>query len=384
MTRVLVVDDNPQDRVLVRRAVLAELEDADVVEAGDPATLQAQLSGSPFDAVVTDFRLRWSDGLEVLKAVHDRHPETPVVMFTNTGSEEVAASGLRLGLSDYIIKAPGGYARVAHAVRYALQRARVKQLEAEVLAREQDARRSAEEANRIKDEFLATVSHELRTPLHAVTGWFQVLKSQQKDATPAAMRAVEAVERNIAMLTRVVEDLMDNARILSRKLTLAPQPTSVEAAVRSAIEGVGVGAAQKNIAIRMTLDSPLPPVWADPTRLHQVFWNLLANAVKFTPDEGRVGVNLREEDGVVVATIVDSGQGISAEFLPRVFDRFSQEDAGNTRAFPGLGLGLALVRHVVEAHHGSVEAQSEGSGKGATFVVRLPAVSDQAKARLPA
>jgi signal transduction histidine kinase len=253
-----------------------------------------------------------------------------------------------------------------------------------VLGREQAARRTAEEANRMKDEFLATVSHELRTPLHAITGWFQVLKTQQAEPTPLAERAVQAVERNAALLARVVEDLMDNARILSRKLTLEPQATSLEEAVRGAIDGVNATAAQKRIAIGLTVESPLPPVWGDPARLQQVFWNLLANAVKFTPEEGRVDVNVRTEAGDVVVTITDSGQGITREFLPHVFDRFTQEDSGTTRVFSGLGLGLALVSHLVEAHNGRVEAHSEGAGTGATFVVCIPILSGSTDGRQPA
>jgi signal transduction histidine kinase len=253
----------------------------------------------------------------------------------------------------------------------------------EVVAREQEARRIAEDASRMKDEFLATVSHELRTPLHAITGWFQVFKNQQKEPTPLAIRAIDAVERNTALLARVVEDLMDNARILSRKLTLQPEPASIEEALRGAIDGVSVAAAQKTIVIGLMVASPVPPVWGDPARLQQVFWNLLANAVKFTPEQGRIDVDVRIDGGHAVVSITDTGQGITPEFLPRIFDRFTQEDSGTTRVFPGLGLGLALVRHLVEAHNGSVEARSDGPGTGATFVVRIPVASDESRRPLP-
>jgi len=146
----------------------------------------------------------------------------------------------------------------------------------------------------------------------------------------------------------------------------------VEDAVRGAMEAVHTAAAAKKIAMQLTSSPDLPPIWGDPSRLQQVFWNLLANAVKFTPDEGRVDVDIRADGTHVVATVADSGHGIAADFLPHVFDRFSQQDSGTTRAFPGLGLGLALVRQLVEAHGGGVTAESDGPGHGATFVVRLP------------
>ena len=373
MTRVLIVDDNPQDRFLVRRALLNEFDGIEVLEAADQAALDELISGGPFDAVVTDFRLRWSDGLEVLDAIHRRHPDTPVVMFTNTGSEEVAASGLRHGLSDYIVKMPGRYARVAHAVRHGIQGAHVRRLEVELLAREQEARRAAEEANRIKDEFLAMVSHELRTPLHAITGWLHVLQTQQKDPSPLASRALEALHRNSRMLARVVEDLMDSAGILSGKLRLASEATQVEDAVRGAVEGTSTAAAAKRLTVTLGCEHGLRPVWGDPERLQQVFRNLLNNAVKFTPDGGRIDVEVTGDGTHVVTTVADSGQGIAPDFLPRVFDRFSQEDSGNTRAFSGLGLGLALVRQLVDAHGGTITADSAGAGQGAAFTVRLPA-----------
>ena len=252
-----------------------------------------------------------------------------------------------------------------------------------VVSREQDARRLAEDANRAKDDFLATVSHELRTPLHAIIGWQQVLKNEYQVTTPLVGRAFDAMERNTALLTRVVEDLMDNARILSRKLTLAPQPTNIADAVRGAIQGVAVPAAQKGIAVGVEVEPALPTVVGDPVRLQQVFWNLLANAVKFTPQNGRVDVAIRSDAGQVVVTIADTGRGISREFLPHVFERFTQEDSRTTRDFPGLGLGLALVQHLVEAHDGSVVAASDGPGTGATFVVRLPAASEATERRLP-
>jgi len=373
MTRVIVVDDNPQDRLLAARALLAEFEDAEIVQVPDEPQLMVAIEQPHIDAVVTDFRLRWSDGLKVLALVHARDPEIPVVMFTNTGSEEVAASGLRKGLADYIIKGPTQYARLAHAVRHAIQRARAKAREAELFALEQAARRAAEEANRVKDEFLATVSHELRTPLNAIMGWLHTTRRRPDDAA-LREKAFEVIERNAQLLARVVEDLMDSSRILSGRLTLSPRAVNAREALESAIQSLRLAAETKRIAVDMDADPRAVCALVDPDRMQQVLWNLLSNAIKFTPAGGRVTTRLTLDGERVVIAIADTGEGIDTDYLPRVFDRFSQQNMGTTRAHMGLGLGLALARQLVEAHGGEITASSDGPGRGATFVVRLPAI----------
>ena len=369
--RIVVVDDNEQDRFLVRRALAIEFTDPDVVEVADQRQLDAVLVPG-IDVVVTDYRLRWSDGLQVLGAVHALDADIPVVMFTNTGSEEVAASGLRHGLADYIIKAAHQYARVAHAVRHALQRAAAKRREAEVLAREYEARQAAEEANRTKDEFLATVSHELRTPLNAITGWVHMLRGRLDDRD-LARRGLDVMDRNAGLLVRLVEDLMDASLITAGKLTLRRTSVDAPRAVHQAVDSVRAAAAAKQIDVVISAPAAAPAVLADADRLQQILWNLLWNAVKFTPDGGRVAVSLVARDSTVAIEISDSGVGIRPEFLPRVFDRFSQQDSGPRRSYRGLGLGLSLVRQLVEAHGGAIAARSDGEGRGSTFVVELPA-----------
>lgn len=249
-----------------------------------------------------------------------------------------------------------------------------KRLEAErerLYRRESELRAEAEEANRLKDEFLATASHELRTPLTAVVGWTRMLREGYLDETTTA-RALETIERNANAQTKLIEDLLDISRIITGKLMLDTQPVEVVPVISAAVNTVRPAADAKNIEIETSLDTETGPVLADANRLQQVVWNLLANAVKFTPREGRVTVALRRIDSVVEISVSDTGEGIEPEFLPYVFDRFRQADGSKTRQHGGLGLGLAIVRNLIEMHGGTVTAQSEGRGRGATFSVSLP------------
>jgi signal transduction histidine kinase len=370
--RVLILDDRPQDRFLAKRALAAEFPDLVLTEVLDAAEFEAALQQPDADVIITDYQLNWTDGLQVLEAVRARGLDAPVVMFTQTGTEEVAAAGLRAGLADYIIKTPTHYGRLAHAVRIALQNAATARNEREARARERDALRTAEDALRLKDEFLATLSHELRTPLNAISGWLQIIQSQP-DAD-RLRRGLTAIERNTALLTRLIADLVDVSRIVTGTLTLQIQPTDVRKVVEAALDSVRPAVQAKRLNVEVTGSSRLEPVAADPDRLQQVVWNLLSNAVKFTPPDGRITVSLQRTDSMVELSIADNGCGIRAEFLPRVFDRFSQQDAGLTREHGGMGLGLAIVRYLTEMHGGSVSVSSI-EGQGTTFTVRIPVVA---------
>ena len=368
-TRVLIIDDRPQDRFLAKRGLAAEFPDLILTEAGDRAGFDAALQSSAYDAIVTDYQLRWSDGLQILEELRRNGLDTPVVMFTHTGSEEVAAAGLRAGLADYIIKTPTHFGRLAHAVRIAIKNATTARNEREARAREQEALRTAEEAIRLKDEFLATLSHELRTPLNAISGWLQVIKSQP---VPDSMsRGLTAIERNTGLLTRLISDLVDVSRIVSGSLTLQVQPTDVRKVIEAVVDSVRPVVQTKRLSMRIDTPPGLEPVAVDPDRFQQIIWNLLSNAVKFTPPDGRISIKAEQVDAMVELSIRDSGPGIRAEFLPRVFDRFSQQDAGMAREHGGLGLGLAIVRHLSEMHGGSVNVTST-EGHGATFSIRIP------------
>ena len=651
-TRVLLVDDNPQDRLLTRRALTSEFPDLELTEAANPSQLEAALGDLAFDTVVTDYQLRWSDGLKVLEEVHRRAPDLPVIMFTNTGSEEIAASGLRMRLADYIVKIAGHYGRLAHGVRVALHNASERRrIEAQLQERSQlldlsfepifawelrggitewnagservygysrqealgrishellqtvhplpledlldvlvkrrewsgelrhrtrdgreivvqsrqqlidvgdravvlesnhdisDQKRAGERAafmnqvggvlaasleyettlttvanlavpaiadwcavdivedgrvhrvavahvdpakvefarrleryddptsphsastvaragtpslvplisdemiaasaqgdeerirllrslnlvsymcvplvahgrplgaltlataesgrryteddlrfaqdvahraalavdnarayqalhvaDRLKDEFLATLSHELRTPLNAILGYARLLRTGSIRAERSA-HAVEVVERNAAALTHLVEDVLDVSRIISGKVRLNIQPVDLPSVVRNAVESVMPAAEAKQLRVHVTTDPDAAPISGDPDRLQQIVWNLVSNSVKFTPKGGRIQVRLERTGSHVDVIVSDTGVGIKPDVIPHIFERFRQGDAATTRQFGGLGLGLAIVRHLVELHGGSVHATSGGDNSGATFRVRLP------------
>ena len=231
----------------------------------------------------------------------------------------------------------------------------------------------AREANRLKDEFLAVVSHELRTPLNAMRGWLSLLKSSKLSESQAA-HARDVIERNILAQTQLVEDLLDISRIVSGRMRLTVKPVALESVVASTLDSLRLAAEAKGLELDATHVERAPQVAGDPDRLQQIVWNLLSNAIKFTPRGGRVRVTLRRVDSHVELEVADTGQGITPEFLPHVFERFRQGDGTTTRPIGGLGLGLAIVRHLAELHGGTVVAASAGEGCGASFTLSLPAL----------
>ena len=231
--------------------------------------------------------------------------------------------------------------------------------------------RVAREADRLKDEFLAVLSHELRTPLNAIMGYARLLHGGILSGDKA-LRGLETLERNASALTQIVEDVLDVSRIVSGKIRLDVQPVELPLVVHNAIATVQPAADAKSVRLQTIIDPRVGPVSGDPDRLQQVFWNLLSNAVKFTPKKGRVQVRVERVNSHIEIVVSDTGIGIPPDFVPHVFERFRQADAGLKRATGGLGLGLSIVRHIVEMHGGSVHAASDGEGCGATFRVRLP------------
>jgi PAS domain S-box-containing protein len=233
------------------------------------------------------------------------------------------------------------------------------------------ARQEAEAANRLKDEFLATLSHELRTPLTAVLGWTRMLRDGTLDE-PTSIRALGIIERNAEAQQQLIEEVLDVSRIITGKLRLDVRPIELVPVLEAAVDAIRPAAEAKNIKLSVGVNSEANLVSADPTRLQQVIWNLLTNAIKFTPKEGKVEVRLERVGANVQIKVIDNGLGISPEFLPHVFDRFRQADSSSTRQYSGLGLGLAVVRYLVEQHGGRVWAESEGENQGSTFTIELP------------
>ncbi|MDZ8056573.1 MAG: PAS domain S-box protein [Aulosira sp. ZfuVER01] len=250
-----------------------------------------------------------------------------------------------------------------------------------LLEREQAAREQAETANRIKDEFLAVLSHELRSPMNPILGWAKLLQTGKLDEA-RTKQAIATIERNAKLQSELIEDLLDVSRILRGKLSLTVSPINLALTIQAAIETVRLAAEAKSIQIETRLDPGLRMVLGDSTRLQQVVWNLLSNAVKFTPPQGRVEVQLEQVGNQAQITVSDTGIGITPKFLPHVFEYFRQEDGATTRKFGGLGLGLAIVRHLVELHGGTVKAESRGEDLGATFTVRLPLILTQPKVNM--
>jgi PAS domain S-box-containing protein len=265
----------------------------------------------------------------------------------------------------------GGHQVIQCNIRDITARKRREEEIKQLMVREKEARAEAETANLVKDEFLATVSHELRTPLTAILGWSTMLRNDTLDEAASA-RALEVIDRNAKTQAQLVEDLLDLSRIINGKLQLHVRPVGLGEIINATIETLRPAAGVKAIQIQALLDPDVGLVSGDPIRLQQVVTNLLTNAIKFTPEGGRVKIKLERANSVALINVTDNGAGISADFLPYVFDRFRQADSASTRKYGGLGLGLAIVRKIVEMHGGTVMAESRGIGQGATFTLKIP------------
>ena len=349
------------------------------------AAIERRAPGVLRDAVV-------AGGPEMLTAFH-RGGQAPLIVAVSLDRDETLADWSRLALGAAITYTLAGVMVIASMFvlfrqmnqREATERelAHTRQVEAArlrdanerleaTLEREKRARRDAEEANSLKDHFVMMVSHELRTPLTAIAGWARMLvdgmvSADKRDA------ALHTIERNAQAQKRLIEDLLDVSGIMSGKLRLDMRQVAVAEVVKLALDAIKPAVDAKHIELETTIDPAVGIMTADPERLQQVIWNLLSNAVKFTPAGGRVSIDMRRPDDDVQIVVRDTGAGISPEFLPHVFERFRQASPGTARHHGGLGLGLTIVRNLVELHGGSVTAQSDGLGHGATFIVRLPA-----------
>ncbi|HTH37501.1 MAG TPA: response regulator [Pyrinomonadaceae bacterium] len=270
---------------------------------------------------------------------------------------------------------------IASEIAQFIQKKRIEDEREKLLQREKALRGDAETANRLKDEFLATVSHELRTPLNSILGWSQVVLLEDK-VDENVRSALEVINRNALSQAQLIEDLLDASRLISGKLALELGPTHVIPVLEAAVESVRPAAEGKGLELETSFDQIDNPITCDANRLQQMVWNLVTNAVKFTPAGGRVSVGFEVRDGHLDIAVSDTGVGISQEFLPFVFDRFRQQDSSSTRRHHGLGLGLAIVKHLAELHGGSVSVTSEGPGLGSAFTIRMPATGTVAAPEL--
>ncbi|MEC4985345.1 MAG: hybrid sensor histidine kinase/response regulator [Oscillatoria sp. PMC 1068.18] len=502
MLRILIIDDNSDDRILIIRELKREFAEIKSLQIIDNQDFQHALAAGDFDLVVTDYQVRWSNGLKIVEEIKKFYPDCPVVMFTNSGNEEIAVAAMKAGLDDYVTKSPTHYLRLSKAVNSVWQRTQAQQqvsrlqteldsllndlsvgvfranlegkllsgnaaflqilgveklsqaekllatqprdlqklyfpdkkesfqvannrgiqhqeiqlwradkqeiwidlsrkfrtykgeividgliediserkkIEAEkaqLLKSEQKARTEAERLNRIKDEFLANLSHELRTPMNSILGWSQLLRSGNLSQEKIA-RALQVIERNAKAQMQLIKDLLDVSQIIRGKTQLSVQPINLCEAIEAALDTVRPAAEAKQISLDMECSSQMIIIIGDGDRLQQVFWNLLVNAIKYTPEQGFVKAKIQSNDRHAEVQVMDTGRGISSKFLPYVFDRFSQVDSSSTRLYGGLGLGLAIVRHLVELHGGTVSAYSEGEEQGSIFTIKLPLLRQQ-------
>ena len=382
--RIVIVDDNPDDRLLAIRALKPEFPKAEFVEAFDAEALERALSGE-VGLVITDYALRWTTGIEVLDAVRKRLPRAPAIMFTNTGSEEIAARALRHGAADYVIKRPGQFNRLATAARGALTQVQLRARIDVLLEEERSGRLEAEKASRLREEFLATLSHELRTPLHAILGWVNLLRMGALTSEEELHNAYKVLERNARAQARLIDDLLDLSRIATGRLVFDMKPVPLKRCVEEVLEEMRPMAHSRAVALGEYVDEYGGLVRADEPRLCQVIRNLVSNAIKFSDAGGRIEVCTQRVGSHVELSVSDQGIGIAPDFLPRIFERFQQADISTTRRTGGMGIGLSVAKYIVEAHGGEITASSAGLGRGAVFTVRLPVPSMlEAAAAMPA
>jgi PAS domain S-box-containing protein len=318
----------------------------------------------------------WSDYVhpDDRKLISEADQEKPLSGTLDREYRIITPDGRVRWVRDRVFPVKDKYGNVQRLVGFTIdttERKQSEEIKANLLAREQAARAQAEGANRTKDEFLAIVSHELRSPLNAMLGWARVLRSGNVDEE-TQRHAVSVIEQSAEMQSRLIEDLIDSARIASGQLRIESRPVNLNPVIQSAVDTVHPVAESKGVEIWTELDMQAGIITGDAERMQQIVWNLLSNAVKFTPKGGRVEAKLSRQDPWVTMTVKDTGRGIKAADIPFIFDRFRQADSSSTRRAGGLGLGLSLVKNLVELHGGRITAESAGEGKGATFTVKLP------------
>jgi len=383
--KLLVVDDEESLRITTAAIFEKEGYIVDTASSGDEAI--DLLSKTDYDLVLTDLHMEGGDGLSVLNQIRRQAPLTISVVLTGFASVESAIAALQEGAYDYLIK-PCDIESMKHTIRRGVEHRRLMLAEQKARADLQQLNRDLEqrieertaeltrlngelaEANRAKDVFLATLSHELRTPLTPVVGWIKLLRSGTLDEKSVS-QALDAIERNAWLQSRLIDDLLDTSRIATGKLHFEPKPTDLNVVVKAAVDTVRNSAAARNIDVSVSLYPASLVVMGEPVRLQQIAWNLVSNAIKFTDPGGKVSITTGLDGTQSYLTVVDTGIGIEPEFLPHVFDRFRQADGSTSRRHGGLGLGLAIADALAKMHGGRIEAQSDGVGQGAIFTLRV-------------
>ncbi|HVY37126.1 MAG TPA: response regulator [Polyangia bacterium] len=408
--KILAVDDVESNLT----ALEALLGDADwtIVRAGSGRAALEALRKDQFSLVLLDVQMPEMDGFDTAAAIRAEEKSGPIpIMFltAHDATQDKLAKAYAVGASELLQKPLDPAAlrakvrtiadlwRRIERVRQEAEKDHQEQLIAErvrwethrrvereteelrrraadqesVAASEHKARVEAEETSRLKDDFLATLSHELRTPLNAILGWTALLRRRRFD--PASLeRAVEVIDRNAKAQAKLIDDMLDISRIVAGKLRLDVQPVLLQPIVERVVESFRPAAEQKNLAVSVNVDRSIPVVSGDPDRLQQIVANLVSNAVKFTPNDGHIEVRLARQGDAAVLDVSDDGIGIPADFLPHAFDRFRQRDGASTRAYGGLGIGLALARHLADLHGASVAVHSTGPGRGSVFTLSIP------------
>jgi signal transduction histidine kinase/CheY-like chemotaxis protein len=370
--RVLVVGDGDLTslRSLLGQTELGEsaLECVGTHEVGNT------LRDRPPDCLLVVHRPPSWDAVAMLSDLSSVRNSTPIFALVDAADHPAAAEITNAGADDFIDWRTLSVERLQRSLRYTAALRRVEEVEEErrrLVGREREAMRQAQAAHRVRDELLATLSHELRTPLNAILGWSRLLVSGNLDPS-TSRRALEIIERNTKLQAQLIDDLLDMSRIVAGNLRLEFRAVLARTVLDAAVASVRPAATAKQIELEYRTDEAGGAILCDPARMQQIIWNLLSNAIKFTPPRGSVTVTAGLSADALVIAITDTGIGIAPACLPYVFDRFWQQDAATTRTHGGVGLGLSIVRHLVEMHGGTVEAKSEGEGRGASFVVTIP------------
>jgi len=379
---VLLVDDRPEN--LVALEVVLQGLGQNLVKVQSGAAALKYLLHHDVAVILLDVQMPGIDGFETAKLIRqrERSQHTPIIFLTAfTDSNDLRSHGYTLGAVDYLYKPIEPIilaSKVSVFIDLFRKNLEVQSQAAQLIAknteivRAQAARQQAEDANRLKDEFLAIVSHELRTPLNSILGWSQLLLKRHFDEA-TTQRALETINRNAKAQAQLIEDILDISRLMRGKVELSIHAIHLASFLSATLESVRPQAEDKSIHLTLQLDPAIKSVEADPMRLRQILLNLLTNAIKFTPEGGQVRLEVSlGAPGIVKLQVHDTGIGIEPEFLPHIFDHFRQADSSSARAHGGLGLGLAIVRQLVELHKGKIYAQSDGHNQGTTFTVQLP------------